>query len=822
MRSTFAFLLATGWLFNAPVMAAEREAWTIVIGHALEGDLAVNVAVDDLIRTGADHSLVLTRANDSSMPEGNVVLVGDASRNARNKPKWAGGPEPVRHRQGYRIRTVDQGERRILSVSGGSTIGEVYGMYWIWDRLRVHKCLPDINVDRAPAMKIRMAASWWRYGNGGNTKLQMRQALRQSTNWIAGPAVLDLVPWNCEPEASANAAMRDKARPLIDYAHRLHMKYYSFANEFTYHPSLIKDHGATLSPEDPRMWDALQAKFRMLFTALPELDGIELCNDDISGFWDRYCAYDLLHEPTTCEWSYEKRFRTFVQKTHEVVAEEFGKTYFHFTWGLRADEQHCQPAVFRNIFTDQIPTDHLYLMPKITTGDRWWHQPYNSTFNQTAHRTIVCFETMNYYESGRAHLFPTFSGQYFQAGLQTLLLPEKNNLSGAAGLAGTDENRWDTRGAYAYVLYRLMWDPDEEIEAIARDFCAIHFGRDAANDMAAIYLMSPAAYKYGLHIEPVSYGQFNSFIHMRVGTFPAEGYPAIDHGREHLEFLRKIYLRCKPWRAETFDDLEHGLTVAGAMRARFAEAKPRIANATLAGDIENRLRMTELLIKTNIGYVRTAFALLSYLDAPTAQRRKILAESYDGLVATRKDFTQAPGFSYQLFGVDVVLRNAKAALDDVEAAKHTLAAAPSRAQLDQAVAARQKRYRQVLKEQAEEAVHLATVEISIDGRDILNIAGDTYTIDHLRWDGPQVEVFKFHAPLQQAEVTVIPKDLYSRPMHPFVLQQPTAANNYTARLYLDDLPGGKDWMKFELYYVNKKPAALGLAGWDGAEEKDGE
>jgi hypothetical protein len=29
-------------------------------------------------------------------------------------------------------------------------------------------------------------------------------------------------------------------------------------------------------------------------------------------------------------------------------------------------------------------------------------------------------------------------------------------------------------------------------------------------------------------------------------------------------------------------------------------------------------------------------------------------------------------------------------------------------------------------------------------------------------------------------------------------------------------------MNFELYYVNKKPAAQGLAGWDGAEEKDGE
>ena len=63
---------------------------------------------------------------------------------------------------------------------------------------------------------------------------------------------------------------------------------------------------------------------------------------------------------------------------------------------------------------------------------------------------------------------------------------------------------------------------------------------ESAEGMAEIYLLSPSAYKYGLHIEPISYGKFNSFIHMRVGTFPAEGYPSIDSGREHLEFLMNL------------------------------------------------------------------------------------------------------------------------------------------------------------------------------------------------------------------------------------------------------------------------------------------
>ena len=60
-------------------------------------------------------------------------------------------------------------------------------------------------------------------------------------------------------------------------------------------------------------------------------------------------------------------------------------------------------------------------------------------------------------------------------------------------------------------------------------------------------------------------------------------------------------------------------------------------------------------------------------------------------------------------------------------------------------------------------------------------------------------------------VTVVPKDIYSRPMHPFVLEQPTEDNDYTVRIYLDDLPGGKDWVICDLYYIPKAPASLGLA-----------
>ena len=43
-----------------------------------------------------------------------------------------------------------------------------------------------------------------------------------------------------------------------------------------------------------------------------------------------------------------------------------------------------------------------------------------------------------------------------------------------------------------------------------------------------------------------------------------------------------------------------------------------------------------------------------------------------------------------------------------------------------------------------------------------------------------------------------------------MLEQPTEANDYTARIYLDDLPGGKDWVICDLYYIPRPPKDLGL------------
>ena len=801
------------FLLGAGVQADGAETWRIVLGQEHAGDEAMRVVVEDLRDYGAAFGLTFEVVSDAEAGAGgNAIVAGNAARNA-----WTAqlvesgliGAGGVADAEAYAIATVEEGGSRTVVVAGGSVIGDVYGLYWIWDRMRVEGRIPDINTVRTPAMKIRLGAAWGRQGFGGRNEKQMQIALRHSFNWVSGPAILDLVPWHCEPEGETNRKNREAAKSLIDYAHSLHMKYFSFANEFTFHPSLLEETGAELTPCDPKFWEVVQQKFRMLFTALPELDGIELCNDDISGFWGRYVPFDVTRDAPECDWPYEKRFRTFVNKVHEVVVGEFDKTYFHFTWGLREHEVHCQPEVFRAIFRE-VPVKNLYLMPKITRGDRWWYQPYNPTFNQTPHPTIVLFETMNYYESGSSHLFPTFSGQYFQRGLQTILAPAETNVRGAAALAGLDPDDWGTVGAYSYVLYRLMWNPDEPMEQIARDFCAIHFGRDVASEMADIYLQSPEAYQYGLHIGPISYGQFNSFLHMRVGTFPADGYPIVDGGKEHLEFLRRIYLRCVPWRTETLRSLEYGRTVAEEMIARYAAIKGRMRDAAVAGEVENRLHMTHNLIRTNIGYVETIFAYFDYIEAPTAANREALAGAHERIKAALADFRATPQFNYDLFGIDVFMQNVQGMLSDRDKALERLARAPDRRQLEALIAEQQQRYRELLESHRGEAVLFGRFKILVDGQDILIVQGGDYRIKNVRWDGAHVEVGEMPTPLPRECVTVVPHDIESRPMHPFVVEQPSAENDYTARIYLDDAPGANGWMIFDLYYIPRPPELLNL------------
>jgi len=609
------------FVLSDSVYAQDSKNWQIMLTKELAKDEAIKVAVNDLKETAETFGITINVSDASKEARGNLIVIGSPERNEQTKKivqsnsiKLIALDDP----QGYEIVSTVINNSRIIIVSGGSIIGDVYGLFWILDRLKVYKDIPEINDVRIPKMKIRFTGS-------GSDEEAMRNALRCSATWVnGGISTNSLVPWNSEPERTENEKNREKVRKLIEYAHSLHLKFIVYEDEFSYHPSLLKEFGATLSPEDPAFWDAVQAKYRRLFQVMPELDGVRIRTGELTRVGGTYKPFDVMHDGEGCDWSLAKRYRTYVKKMYNVVVGEFDKIYFQRTWVTSAHEQHSMATVYKNIFTDDVPVKNLYMSPYLSTTDRYFHQPYNPTFNQTPHNMILLLATLDYHSHAGVHTFPTFPGQYYQGGIETILSADPSNLKGFDfgnyGLPSSDN--WNTGGVTSYTTFRLAWNPYEDMTQIVKDFASICFGQAAADAMAEIYLLSPSAYKYGIYIEPVSHGDFRSLPHLRLTTFPAKGFPRLDNGKKHIDFLRTIYLRCRPWKTETLLYLDYGLDIAKTMVEKYKEAKNLINDPKLAEDVENAANLTYWLIKTNNLYVRTIFNYFGYREKPSEQTKQ--------------------------------------------------------------------------------------------------------------------------------------------------------------------------------------------------------
>lgn len=174
-------------------------------------------------------------------------------------------------------------------------------------------------------------------------------------------------------------------------------------------------------------------------------------------------------------------------------------------------------------------------------------------------------------------------------------------------------------------------------------------------------------------------------------------------------------------------------------------------------------------------------------------------------------FREVPGVIYRLDGIEQLHVNIQDALEDVERAEVVLANAPNDAGIDKLIDDQQAKYVEALEKYKDEAVKVVYWQGRVDGRDLFKVKGNNIEIEHLRYDNILETTEEFSASLPAKEYTVIVKDIQSRSFGPFVLEQPSAENDYTATLYLSDFPmHGYSWWKFELYYIPRPPEELGL------------
>ena len=789
----------------AQIFASENQKWYVIVDSPLSSDEAIQVAIDDLNKAGEFFGFEFIKTTSTKKIFSNSLIVGSPERNQltrslikKNKLVLTG----VQDEQGYEITTKTINGKRVMVVSGGSILGEAYGLFWIADRLKVTGSIPNINTIRIPELKIRFS--------GGNSKSQMRQALRYGATWVWGShTVNNLIPWDSEPEKTQNAKNREELKELIQYAHSLHLKFIVYEDEFSYHPTLIEEFGATLDPEDPAFWNAVQEKYRRLLLAMPEIDGVRQRTGEATRVGGNYKAFDVMHDGDS-NWSLAKRYRTWIKNIYDVVVGEFDKLYYQRTWVTSSHEQHSMPEVYQAIFTDEIPVKNLYMSPYMSTTDRYFHQPYNPTFNQTPHNMIVLLSPLNYHGNNNCGILPTFPGTYYQGGLKTYLSVENSNCKGADfGLQ--PKEAWDTWSLTAYTVYRLTWEPDMNVREIAHDFAAIYFGKETADDLAEVLMLTPKIYKYGMYIAPAAHGQFASLTHLRLTNFPAKGLPNLDGGRKHMEFLYDIYLRCFPWIEETYLYLDHGLELADKARSIINRSAPKISDQKKTELIKNNAEMTYGLVEVNNYYVKAMISYFQYREDPTELTKKQLSQYSEMLKTAMLAFKKIPENIYRLDGIEQLQKNIKITLLDVERAENILANAPDDEGIDKLIDDQQSKYKEVLEEYKEEAVKIVYWQGRVDGRDLFKVKGKEIEIEHLRFDNILETSEEFLTALPDEEYTVIPVDIQSRSFGPFVLEQPSKENDYTVTLYLSDSPmHGYSWWKFELYYIPKSPEELGL------------
>ena len=796
-------LLSLACIGIAPACA---ESWHVILGETPQPESGLALAVADLQAAMEKVKETVVVHHDARDPGGNLIVVGSPSRNALTASLVTDGAvslEEIQNPEGFEIRPTKLPGRRTLVISGGGSAGEVYGVYWLWDRVRVAHAVPELDVLRQPAFYVR---------SGGGTSIEdMNSSIRYTANWVSYPNSNALVPWEVEPLRSQNEKNRDEARKLIEYAHALHMKFFTDADEFSYHPDVLAKYGATLSPADPALWNMLQDKYRGLLKAMPELDGIRIRTGELTRVLEPLKPYDVMHEPEVVDWPLERRYQTFVKKMHEVVVGEFGKLYYHRTWVTNATEQHSNPDVYKAIFTDDVPVEHLFLSPYLTRGDRWFYQPINATFNLTPHKMLVLLAPMNYHEDGSTNIFPTYPGLYFREGLDQIWRDKQSNIAGSQMNIPKGDGWWSNE-LTAYTAFRMSWEPLEDPRVIAEDFASIHFGKKTAKVMGEVIMLSGEAYKNGLYIKPAAEAiEWNTLPQLRLTTFPVRGFPAIDRGKAHVDWLRDtIYTPCKGRIDEALKYLDKGLGQAENMQSLGQTAARDFDDPEVARQVGDSLELARQLIATNVAYTRACFAFFDYRTSPGPETEDALLKSYANLRHAVTEFRAASGFDYKLYGIDQLLSNIQLMVLDREEAQRRLAAAPDEDEVSSLIATHQAQDARVLNEHADAAVKVLHWQGMVDGKDILRIQGDSLTIEHVMADPIHSDEAVFAAPLPAKPGTVVVKDIRSGAVHPFVLTQPTEENGFTTEVYLFDPGPGYAMWELEVYFLDRDPLSLGI------------
>jgi len=785
----------------------EEAAFPLSIAPPLDNEYAVRVAAQ-AVREAASAA-----ARAGGVPARDV-RVGVSLSDGTSLAPLDVGTLPTAEEQCYRVHTRREGAGVAVDVVAGGALGAAYGLAWIADRLRTGNWPPD-DRDARPRFAQRFAIVGISYPfrdeppyvDMGRAQAAVDGAATQlDAALLAGAtAVLlyntqYLIPWGDDRLGPRSAACREIFADYLGAAHDRRLRVYSMGDEFLYLPDWLRRAGVTLSTDDPKLWDALKAKYRDLFRALPALDGIATRTGEVMPLGP-IAAWDVVH--TGEDRSIEGNYRRFLKAMHEVVVGEFGRQYLHRTWTVNTWEQASVPSIFAHTFTDDVPRKNLFLSIKITTGDQWEWQPINPTYGLTPHATVAHVETARAqgYFSGP----PDFAVEFAQAGLEFAL--ER----GATGtlLTGThsswQENLW---AGMDYVVWRLAWDPYQPVRRLVADWARATIGPEIAGRVADFLLDTDDIYRDGFHIRGPAYHTWEPLIHVRTGWI-CKGNPYLDGGRGQCRFLRELYLMAKP-------ELELCLRTMAEHTARYDRWLDsyrgwlaELADPERGRWLEAILARGQDALHINLAYVTGFLRYFAYADEPTDETRARAAAAVDALEPALKqfrarmssavlDFTSADNVQ----GIDEFLKFARRGLADLEAAERAMAAAPDDAGVARILDEARRRDEALIAAHPDAPCFFRWRGI-VDGRDVFRIfvADGRWTVEHCHGDAARTDESSVgERPSGPGRFAV--RDVEGRHRgREYILEQPSEANGQVLSLLVEDTIPSYGVHDFRIYWI---------------------
>ncbi len=720
--------------------------------------------------------------------------------------------------QSCRVTTERTNDGAVVQLTAGGSLGAAFALAWLSDVLRTKQQFPPKDGDRVPRLEQRIV-----HGSVAQVALDdppwvdLERSRDLSGEWIAmldqsllsgGTAIVvggmqDLVPWDDPKHGPRSEICRTLMAEFLELAHARELRVYASDDEFLYLPDWFESTGATLSTDDPKLWEAMKSKYRGALPLVPTLDGVQTRIGEANPKGD-FRSWDVIH--TGEDRSIQGNYRRFIKAMHEVVVGEFDRQYLHRTWVVNTWEQSSVPSIYQETFTDEIPTRNMILSIKSTSGDQWEWQPLNPTFGLTPHATCVQVETSRGqdYFSGP----PDFSAQFSQTSFEWAL-----EHGAVAALLGAWKPKGDLRNALDYATARLAWDPYQSVRSIVADWARGSIGAEVADRVTDLMLDLDDIYRDGFHLRGQSYNTWEPLLHVRKG-WVCWGNPYIDGGRGHHRFLRDRFLLAKP-------ELEPALRIMSDHVARYdrwlesyrewSKELPAPERGRSLGII---LERGQASLHLNLSYVTAFMRYFDYEDHPNRSRRAATKKALKGLRKEvkgfrKRTFEQASDYILNSFanvqGIDELLRFATAGLGNPRALKSRMLEAPD----DDGVLA-------ILRSARDEDSGLIALETGsqpcarwhglVDGRDILrvNLRDQTHTLEHCLGDFVRESRCEFLEDGPAAGRIALAHVHGSDRGFAYVLEQPTAANDMVVTILLEDLRPGYGAYDVDMYLLRSQ------------------